>query len=206
MFRPARPHRRIRAAAVSLALSCGALTLVGCDRGGSGDAPARHASLDERERVPPPPVKPEYHFAEELHDQYPDIVAFMRHFLETCLAGDYAGYRKLVSRRADPESRERFQTVLHAIRALRINSINRLERPGATDDVYLVVSEVQFHPESKVRLRRKTNQVGVLVFKEEGQWRVMPAPAELQPTDEPDATESAPASAPSYPWDEDGDF
>ena len=196
-------HTGTRRCILMAALSCGCLALA-CDRGG---APTTQAANDP-DRVAPPEVKPEYRFEEGLRDDYPEIVAFMQHFLETCLAGDYAGYRKLVSRLCDPESRDRFQAVFHAIRALYIQSIEPIERPRLSDEVYLVVSQVDFHPESKVRLRRKHNAIAILVLKEDDAWRMIPAPSDLQPSDdEPEPTTSAPAtSQPDYPWDEDGDF
>jgi hypothetical protein len=158
--------------------------------------------------VLPPATKPEYQFEESLRDEYPEVVAFMQQFLETCLAGDYAGYRRLVSRQCNPESRDRFQAVLQAIAELRITSIEPLDSPQLSDQVYAVTSQVRFQPDSKVRLRRRHDALGILVLKEQGQWRMMPAPAELQPDqDEAPATSSAPStSAPSYPWDEDGNF
>ena len=132
----------------------------------------------------------------------------MQQFLETCLAGDYAGYRKLVSRLCDPESRDRFQAVLQGIRTLRVESIELVERPQVADEVYRIISTIDFQPGTKVRLRHKGNALAILVLKEDGDWRMMPAPGSLQPTEEEaPATSSAPtASAPSYPLDEDGDY
>ena len=39
-------------------------------------------------------------------------------------------------------------------------------------------------------------------------WRMMPAPSELQPPEEdtPTTTSAPTTTAPSYPWDQDGDF
>ena len=56
-------------------------------------------------------------------------------------------------------------------------------------------------------LRRGDNsRVAILVFEEEGELRMAPAPAEHQPdADEAGAT-SGPTTAPSYPWDADGDY
>ncbi|MFH1747438.1 MAG: hypothetical protein ABIG44_10390 [Planctomycetota bacterium] len=162
-----------------------------------------------RELVPRPDEKPAYNFADGLDRQYPEITAFMRTFLETCLAGDYGGYRRLVSYRRDPESRDRFQAVFFSIRALIIDSVEPVSLPRLADEIYLVIGTVEFQPESKARLRQKNNRVAILVLKEDGEWRMLPAPSEFQPgaEEEPVTTTSAPTtSAPSYPWDEDGDF
>jgi hypothetical protein len=199
-----------------VALVCAGLA-TGCERddplkaGKTGKTAA--APRDDPDRVPPPAIPPEYYIADDLRDQYPEVVAFLQQFMETCLAGDYAGYRKLVSRQCDPENRDRFHAVLQAIRVLRVESIEPVELPRLSPDAYVVVSRVEFHPESKARLRRRHDQVAILVLTEEGHWRMMPAPPEWQPTPrESTASASAPASepipttAPSYPWDEDGDF
>lgn len=187
---------------VGLALLCT------CDRGGVPASKPASPSKDDPNQVTPPAVTPEYRFAEHLREQHPEIVAFVQHFLETCLAGDYAGYRMLVSRTRDPESRERFQAVFHAIRALRIDEIEPLDLPRVSDEVFLVVSKLEFHPDSKARLRRKNNRIAILVLKEGGEWRMMPAPSELQPPEEdmPTTTSAPTTTAPSYPWDQDGDF
>ncbi|MGD8452187.1 MAG: hypothetical protein PVJ57_10245 [Phycisphaerae bacterium] len=184
-----------------------AVMLSGCDRGASSSTQPTGASRTDPDRVPPPPIKPEYRFADPLPDEYPDVVAFVRQFLETCLAGDYAGYRQLVSRHCDPGSRDRFQAIFHALKSLEVTSIEPLPRADLADDVHLVIARLEFQPESEVRIRRQHNAVGILVFIEDGDWRMMPAPADLQPrAPETPTTSSAPTtSAPSYPWDEDGD-
>lgn len=189
-------------------LVVGTAVLWGCDRGGSASTQPSGAVRDDPNRVPPPPIKPEYRFVDPLPDEYPEVVAFVRQFLETCLAGDYAGYRQLVSRQCDPGSRDRFQAIFHALKSLEITSIEPLSRTDLAEGVHLVVARLAFLPESEVRLRRQHDAVGILVFIEDGEWRMMPAPAELQPrSPAPTTTTSAPTtSAPSYPWDEDGDF
>ena len=184
-----------------------AVLLPACERGPSESRSTQRTDNDQQ-RVEPPAVKPEYTFAEEVREQHVQIVAFLRQFLETCLAGDYAGYRKLASRKREAEGRERFQAVFHAIRTLRVESIEPIDLPRVSEETYLVTCAVDFLPESKTRLRRNTNKIAILVLKEEGEWRVLPAPTELQPPeDELATTTSAPATTmPSYPWDEDGDF
>jgi hypothetical protein len=169
--------------------------------------PPATAARRDPEYVSPPPVKPDYRFAEDLRDEYPEIVGFLRQFMETSLAGDYAGYRKLVSRQCDPENRERFAAILNAIRVLHVDAIEPVAVPELPGEVYRVLTRIELKPEARVRLRRQTDRVAILVLREDGAWRMMPAPGELQPHELP-ATATAPAattSAPSYPWDQDGD-
>jgi hypothetical protein len=187
-------HAALVLAALTLAAFCG------CSR----KDPAQPKSASESDYVPPPPIKPDYSFADGLREKYPAPVAFVQQFLETCLAGDYAGYRLLSSRKREPESRERFTVIYHNIRGLHVELIEPCSVPELADEVYLIVCRVEFPPDSKVKLRRKTDRVAILAFKEEGEWRMLPAPAAMQPRSEattPEST-SAPASMPSYPWDE----
>ncbi len=124
----------LRAAALgALALLCLLCGPASCDRG-SGTKPSRKsgkpaASQISSDFVALPSHKPQYAFAAGLTDQYAPITGFLRHFLETCLAGDYAGYRRLVTRAQEPESRGRFEKMLNSMRAVTILSIEEVELP-----------------------------------------------------------------------------
>lgn len=197
-------------AVVAVCVGYAVVTRVLPERQKGGRPAASPEPPASRDLVAPPPVEPRYTIAPPMEEQFPEVTAFMRHFLETCLAGDYGAYRKLVSRRCDPEKRERFAAVLHALRSLEVASIQTIHQPDVPDPDYLVVCRVEFHPESQARLRRRHNEVAILVFREDGHWRMMPAPAEWQPVpDEPTDTHPATAPAepvPDYPWDEDGHY
>jgi len=178
----------------------------GCER---GNPPARRAPTTQaQDQVEPLTPKPEYAFAPGLEEQYPQVVGFLRRFMETSLAGDYAGYRRMVSRLADPESRARFENILNSLRTLTIESIEEIELPEVSPPAYRVVSQVEFLPNRKVALRRGDNsRIAILVFEEEGELRMAPAPSEHQPAAEESGPASGPAAtAPSYPWDANGDY
>jgi len=193
-------------------LICGVLaalaagTLPACDR---GDTPIPTES-EQKETVPilPEKQRPTYKFMPGLREEHPEVCGFVREFLETCLAGNYEDYRKLVSRAVSPESKERFQAIYYAIKSVTVETIEAVELAELPAAAYRVVSTVDFHPDRKVTLRVGANRdIAILVFKEEGRWRMVPAPAELQPEEKRPATTSAPStSAPHYPWDEDGDY
>lgn len=211
--RPARPfaRRRSRLAGPTilglLVALCGAvLAMPACDRPAPGD----RSKAREKETVAPPATPPQYTFAAGVRDAQPEVAAFVRTFLETCLAGDYTGYRKLVSRAREPESKERFQTVYYAIRTVIVESIEPIELRDVPRPTYLVISALDFDPDRKVALRGGKSRIAMLVFREEGDWRMVPAPSELQPQETAaTATSSAPADtqpAAAYPWDEDGDY
>ncbi len=188
-----------RAVAVLAAL----LLLGGCERSKTGTG-APSPAIDPP--INPPAVLPEYRFAEGLREQYPEVCAFLRDFLETCLAGDYAGYRRHVSRFEKPESRERFEVIYHALRRVAIEKIEPLGvSEGSSQPIaYLVVSAAEFDPQSNVSLRHRDRGLALLVVSEDGGWRMRVAPPEWQPSETP-PPQTSPASAPTtqYPWDED---
>lgn len=202
--RAAAALRRLHVWAVGMMLSFCVSMLSGCERDTAPPPPP--SEIVPEERVALPTQKSEYEFAVDLEEEYPEVVGFMRHFLETCLAGDYTGYRRLVTRRQDPESSARFERILHALRKLTVLDIQPADLPGYGDDCFVVTNEVQFHADNPVTERRGRRQrVAILVFKEEGAWRMGLAPSGLQPEDEPappPTTEPA-TTLPSYPWDED---
>lgn len=180
-------------------------TQCACDR---SDAPRSGSSTPQIDPVTLPEQKPQYTFAAGLEEEHPEIVAFMRHFLETCLAGDYAGYRRLVTLSADPESRARFEKILHALRSMAVEQIEQAELPRFDQPVYLVTCQAEFHAGDKTAIRRgRVRRVAIVVLMEDGEWRMGLAPPEYQPHDEQPEPDPAPtSSAPSYPWDQDTDY
>ncbi len=191
-----------------VAMAVLACSLCACER--KSPPPPKPAPQPAKDLVPLPAEKPEYSFAAGLAESHPDVVGFMRHFLETCLAGDYSGYRRLVARRSDPESRARFERILHSLHRLTVETIEPLSLREVPPPVYLVISKAEFVLDEKATRRRsgEPRRLAILALQEEGEWRLALAPAELQPTTETQAATSAPAtsSAPSYPWDQDGDY
>jgi hypothetical protein len=189
-----------------LAVLCAGLVLAAaCDQPA---APGDSSKEKQREVVKPPSTPPQYSFAPGVRDAHPEVAAFVRTFLETCLAGDYTGYRKLVSRLGKPESKDRFQAVYYAIRSVTVESIEPIEVREAPQPAYRVVSAIDFNPDRKVALRGGNRSIAMIVFQEDGEWRMLPAPSDLQPQGHPAATASAPAElpAPDMPWDQDGDY
>lgn len=180
--------------------------LCSCDR---SDPPPPPDAFDvPHDFVTLPEQKPTYDFAPGLAHAHPEVVAFVREFMETCLAGDYTGYRRLVTRRATPESRKRFERILHSLQSLAVESVRTIELPEGVGTAYLVTSRAAFRPDDQAALRQgHERRLAIIVLQEDGQWRMGLAPPELQPPRETPPPDSAPATtAPSYPWDEDGDY
>lgn len=159
------------------------------------------------EPVAPPASLPQRTFEPGLAERFPDVYAFVNEFLEICLAGDYASYRLRVSRITTPETRERFKAIYHGIKSVHVESIELLDParvPELPSPTYRIISRIEFQPDSRVTLRSRNRNPAILAFREGGEWRMMPAPASLQPR-EPDsqpAAASAPSDEPTYfPWD-----
>lgn len=201
--------RRRRSQAVVL---CATVLLTGafvaCDRGKTPRQGKSTTQSHASDQVEPTTPKPEYSFAPGLEDEFPEATSFLRRFLETCLAGDYTGYRRLVTRTGDPETRTRFEKILNSLRTLHIESIEELDAPQGPRPMYLVISRVDFLPERKVALRRGNNsRVAILVLAEDGELRMGLAPPSLQPPgDAEQPTTITTSTAPSYPWQEGGDY
>lgn len=190
-------------AAAALASGC---TLCGCERRGADAPPAQSSAESEARVIDPPPTLPTYEFAPDVEARYPDVAAFVKEFLTTCLAGRYSEYRLLVSRRRNPESENRFRAIYHAIRSVVVESIEAVEHEELPSPCYLVVSRVELDPARRDALRVGSREIAILVFQEDGVWRMLPAPADLQPgrpESQPssNAAEPPPATMPVFRWD-----
>jgi hypothetical protein len=182
--------------------------LVGCDAGETPSPAGEAESLKPAAAEAPQPLAT-LTFPNELRAQHPEVSRFLDDFLGAWRTGEYERYRQLVGRAHTPESRERFEAICAATEAVTVVGIEPIDSAQVPPPVFRVVFEVEVSPEREVRPGERRRKVALLVFKELGQWRMAPAPAELQPVEEPPppATSSAPTtSAPSYPWDEEGDY
>lgn len=196
------------AGALAIAVVVAFASIAGCDANPTGQG----GSSSAEPPIVPPEKPPTLEFPNDLRRDYPEAAVFLDEFLNTCLAGDYQGYRRLVSRAFTPESRERFEAIYHAVEGIAIESIQQIKIPHISDEVYLVVTAVDLDPKRHVKLRETHRKIGILVFPEAGAWRMAPAPPELQPklvappTTQPTTTSAPAASQPAFPWDEDGDY
>ena len=206
MTRTTSRFKRALHAAALATLACAALTLAGCDQS------QQQSTEDTREDLEPPIETkghlPKLTFSTELRALNPDVAVFVDEFLQTCLVGDYLGYRRMVGRAFEPETRERFEGIHHAITGVTVESIEELDLKEIPPPVYLVISTVELDPKQQVKLRESHRKVSILVFKEDDEWKMAPAPSQLQPREEREAKEpTEPTStAPAYPWDESGDY
>ncbi len=206
---------------VGVLLLISAVAAAGC--GKSRDKNSRKAQSQPATASAP---RAQYSFAEPaVVTRYPAAIGFINTFLETCMTGDYLAYRRLVSRYEQPESRERFEAIYRNLRSIVVDSVELLgpERRGLwrrattraqVEDVYLVISTVNFDPDANISLRHRNRQVAILVFEEDSAWRMCPAPASLQPGGSADreggaagaTSTQASQPTPEYPWETDGDY
>lgn len=192
-----------------LAVFIASIALFGCDQ-----KPATSASqpIVTDPPIDPPKVLPQYRFAADAGNlQYPEVSAFVTTFLETCLAGDYVAYRRLVSRYINPESKERFQAIYYGLRSITVLKIEPLPAMAELPEgSFRVISEAEFDPAAKVSLRHRSRKIAILAFLEEGEWRMRPAPSALQPQEDdlivPVTSAPATSSVPNYAWDRDNDY
>lgn len=206
---------RLRAAATSgewrrlVGVLCGVLVLMPTGCGGkSKDEKESTATTTQDSAVTMPRAVPTFDPA--LAAQYPDIAEFIHKALDTLLIGDYEEYRLLVARVRNPQTEERFRLAQESVRSITVVSIDEVKAPDVPPPVYRVVAAFTFDPDSKPAHRLDNRQIAILVLKEDGEWRLMIAPRELQPHEDDEHT-TAPTSqsapdTPDYPWDEDGDY
>ncbi|QOJ13382.1 MAG: hypothetical protein HRU75_01460 [Planctomycetia bacterium] len=187
--------------AVSAAALLALIALPACEREPTGGGTGMTAHGD-RPVIPPPATRPVYEFAPGLRSAHPEVCDFVTEFLNTCLAGDYNGYRRMVTRRREPETRQRFQAIYYAIRSVRIDDVATQSVRDLAEEAFLVTATVDFDPAARVAVRGSERRIALLIFREDGGWRMAPAPASLQPAREDELhPASAPTTAPSYPWD-----
>lgn len=186
------------------------LSPVACDQRPRDESSGR-SSAREAVIIDAPGPRPEYTIDEELRHDHPDVAAFVERFLDTCLSGNYTEYRLLVSRTHVPESRERFEAIYRGLKSVTVEAIRPLEPTPALPlpaPAYLVTSRLEVRPDTRLEDRAPRTRIAIIVFREEGEWRMLPAPAELQPAEAAtvDSDPGAPApQEPDFPWDQDGD-
>lgn len=196
---------------VSVALFGATALCAACDR----DDPAGDVSSSTREsiRIQAEGPRPRYDLPIELRTAYPDAADFVDRFLTTCLAGDYTEYRRLVSRTRVPESRERFEAIYRGLESVRVESIEPIDAdqmPELPAPAYMVVSRLKIREESRLGQRRMRDRIAIVAFVEGDDWRMIPAPASMQPENETETAAAPPTPAeaqfeePYFPWDEPG--
>ncbi len=186
-------------------------TLFACDDSGASST-SNASEAQERILISNKGPRPEYTIPIELRTAEPEAAAFVDRFLSVCLGGDYTGYRRLVSRTHKAESKERFEAMYLGVKSLTVEIIEPIhpgKRSRLPAETFRVVSKLEVRPDSRLEQRGIMPRIALLIFREQGEWRMIPAPERWQPQEEaPQAVEDAyddePAE-PDFPWDEDID-
>ncbi len=206
LTQPSMTLRRLLAALAVAAAFCAA-----CNR----DEADKDVSSSAREEVTieAKGPRPRYDLPIELRTAHPEAADFVDRFLTTCLAGNYTEYRRLVSRTRVPESRERFEAIYRGLESVQVESIEPIDAermPELPAPAYMVVSKLEIREESRLGQRRMRDRIAIVAFVEGDDWRMIPAPASMQPESEPE-TAAAPAAPvepefvePYFPWDQPG--
>lgn len=202
--RGSRGTRGALRAALLLCAACGWLTACGkpdearsATRGGEDGA--------ARDSVPTR-LPPAYSIDPALREMHPELCRFLDHFMAVCGAGDYARYRQLVGRSFEPESRERFEKIHLLLQRIHVEAVEPVSIPSLPAQTYRVVSTIELQSGERPRQRGGRRKLAILVFTEQGEFRMAPAPASMQPRDEagasqPAQSEPAPEAGLFFPWD-----
>ncbi len=142
-------------------------------------------SIDTEDRIRTKGEAPTFKFAAEATCDDTAVNEFVKRFVRTCLSGDYAGYREMVTRLVEPIGREAFETAWHAVKRVEVNSIVLTESVRRyPPPVYLVEAEVEMRePEASdahVVSGPPVRNVCILVFQEADEWVMAPAPRDLR--------------------------
>ena len=144
-------------------------------------------SIDTEDRIRTKGEAPTFSFAGEATCDDTAVNDFVKRFVRTCLSGDYAGYREMVTRLVEPIGREAFETAWHAVKRVEVNSIVLTEGVQRyPPPVYLVEAVVEMRePEASdahVVGGPPIRNVCILVFQDQeaDEWTMAPAPREIR--------------------------
>lgn len=158
-----------------LLLACMACLTKGCecsrdievDEGGGIDKPSISKGNPDAPR-------PEIEFPDTLRQQDESLNLFIEKALQVCHNGDYDAFRQLFGTSYNPPSDADFQRVWHGVKDIRIE---RIYRGKGDPPKYYVLAVVNLRkPDSKLREQRTAP---LMVFQEQGRWRLGPAPGEV---------------------------
>lgn len=119
-------------------------------------------------------VKPIVVFPVEHQQPDASVNQFIRDALQTCAEGDYDGFRQLFSLRLPPPGPTQFQLIWRNVKEVVIKSVH--QHPKLPNEYYAHVVVKLRQRDRRDRLER---DVVVAVQKEENQWRLAEAPAEI---------------------------
>lgn len=159
-----------------LAAFCAAGSVGGCKCGRDVAAPDE-ITIDQPTLIQQNPnvPQPEINFPQELKTEDPSFNQFVLTMLDICNKGDYDGYRQLFGTAYTPTPRTNFESVWQQIRVIQVVRIEKHPRKDPPE-YYLHARIVLRQPDRQNRTER--NAI-IMIFKEEGEWRLGSAPKEV---------------------------
>ncbi len=115
--------------------------------------------------------RPRVDFPTSLQSDDPTLNEFIRRALGICERGDYDGFRQLFSIHTTPTSQKDFERVWLSVQEITVAGVYAAR---GSPDIFFVHAIVRYRePDRKGRL---TRDAALAVFKENGHWRIGPAP------------------------------
>jgi hypothetical protein len=139
-------------------------------------------------------------FPDDRGVEDPAVNRFMHEALEAAAEGDYERFRLLWTARQEPLERQEFEQGWQAVRTIRVRAIEKVllrtnhsdsdsweakERQSDGDSggeaiSYVLLAEAEFDPDHPVGQRQPRRDFVLLVMREQGQWRLGRAPAQVR--------------------------
>jgi len=152
----------------------GALT--GCKRQATAN-PDADGDMHKRQNILAHPdwPKPTVEFPQQLQTDDVAVNEFIHSALESCKTGDYDKFRELFGVTADVPEAPQFDHAWQGVKSIRVVGTKKGPQDPPEYYVHLVVELRQ--PD---RYERTERQAVMSVFREANQWRMAPAPSEIQ--------------------------
>ena len=134
----------------------------------------------ERESGPtaePPPQADEspIDFPPAVQADDPAVNQFVRRITETCVEGDYEGFRLLWSIRADPFPRQEFERGWKALKKVRVLALQKMK---TLEGEYLYCIHTRVELDESVS--EPAREVVLLIVRENDRWCLAKAPAHVR--------------------------
>ena len=146
----------------------------------------RQASADGDDNIHVPPITvttpdapaPEIEFPQQLKTDDVTVNEFIRKALDACRTGDYDTFRQLFGVTAELPEEQQFGHVWKGVKSIRVAGTYKDDKHGQQPPEYYVHIVVQLRQPD--RYDRTERQAVIWLFREGDQWRMSPAPSEIQ--------------------------
>jgi len=123
----------------------------------------------------PDAARPTVLFPEQFKTDDVLLNTFIRKAMDSCAEGDYDKFRQLFGVTYEPPDGVQFERVWKGVKEIRIAGIH--QDPSRPLDYYVHIVVQLRQPD---RLDRTERQAVIWIFKEADEWRMAPAPGDIQ--------------------------